>query len=60
MALEQHWSHLKKRLGPKGLPQGYWALINVCAEMDHQESEAEGGIIDVHLESKPVVLGIYR
>ena len=28
--------------------------------MDHQESEAEGGIIDVHLESKPVILGIYR
>ena len=27
MALKQHWSHLKKRLGPKGLPQGYWALI---------------------------------
>ena len=28
--------------------------------MDHQESEGEGGIIDVHFESKLVVLDIYR
>ena len=51
---------MKRGLVQKGCPRGTGPLLSVCVEMDHQESEAEGGIIDVHLESKSVVLGIYR
>lgn len=59
-ALEQPWSHLKEALSKRAPWEAMRSWYSVCVEMSHQESGAEVGTINVHLESKPTLSDICR